>query len=96
MTAPLQFATGHVFQTSSDVWDVDSGVGQGAVLSGFLFNVFINGLPAAIKRACRGVACGSGRDAARVEVLLYANDIVILSDNANDLQRPLYAAYAWA
>jgi len=58
--------------------------------------VLINGLAAAIKRACRGVVCGSEHVAPRVHVLLYANDIVIFSDNADDLQRALDAAYAWA
>ena len=34
----------------SDSWDVETGIGQGVVLSGFLFNVLIDGLAAAIKR----------------------------------------------
>ena len=38
----------------SDMWDVEDGIGQGAVLSGFLCNILINGLIAAIKRACSG------------------------------------------
>ena len=80
----------------SEVWDVETGVGQGAVLSGFLFNLLINGLAAAVKRACRGVACGPGPDAPRVQILLYADDIVILCDNPADLQRALDAAHAWA
>ena len=44
----------------------------------------------------RDVPCGSEHDAPRVHVLLYAGDIVILSNNADDLQRALDAAYAWA
>ena len=81
---------------ASDSWDVESGVGQGAVLSGFLFNLLINGLAAAIKRACRGVSCGPDRGAPRLQVLLYADDIVILSDSPADLQRGLDAARDWA
>ena len=81
---------------ASDSWDVESGVGQGAVLSGFLFNLLINGLAAAIKRACGGVSCGPDRGAPRLQVLLYADDIVILSDSPADLQRGLDAARDWA
>ena len=79
----------------SDVWSVDDGVGQGAVVSGFLFNLLINGLAAAIKKACQGVTCGSEPNAPRVQVLLYADDIVILCDKPIDLQRALDAANAW-
>ena len=62
----------------SEPWDVESGIGQGAVLSGFLFNCLINGLAAAIKRVCPGVACGPDCNAPRVQMLLYADDIVVL------------------
>ena len=81
---------------ASDSWDVESGVGQGAVLSGFLFNLLINGLAAVIKRACGGVSCGPDRGAPRLQVLLYADDIVILSDSPADLQRGFDAARDWA
>ena len=77
----------------SKPWDVESGIGQGAVLSGFLFNILTNGLAAAIKRVCSGVACGSDSNAQRIPLLLYADDHVILSDNAADLQRALDAAH---
>ena len=66
----------------SDHWEVEEGIGQGAVLSGFLFNILINGLAAAIKRACNGVSCDSGDNSLRVRVLLYADDVVILCENA--------------
>ena len=78
-----------------DTWEVEHGIGQGAVLSGFLFNILINGLAAAIKRACNGVSCGSSCQNAVVKLLLYADDIVIFSDNPADLQRALDAAHAW-
>ena len=73
-----------------------SGIGQGAGLSGFLFNILINGLAAAIKRVCPAVACGSDNDAPRIQLLLYADDLVILSDNAADLHIALDAAHNWA
>ena len=80
----------------SESWDVAAGVGQGAVLSGFLFDLLINGLAAAIKRACVGVACNPEPDASRVQVLLYAEDVVILCETAEELQLALDAAAAWA
>ena len=80
----------------SEQWGVENGLGQGAVLSGFLFNVLTNGLAAAIKRACTGVRCGPSPAAPRIHVLLYADDIVILSESPRDLQLSLDAAAEWA
>ena len=48
-------ATVRIGACFSEPWDVESGIGQGAVLSEFLFNILINGLAAAIKRVCPGV-----------------------------------------
>ena len=50
-------ATVQVSSLASCAWDVENGIGQGSVLSGFLFNVLINGLATDIKRACNGVTC---------------------------------------
>ena len=52
-------------------------------------------MAAAMKRACVGATCGL-QDGLQVKVLLYADDIVILSDNPADLQRALDAAHSWA
>ena len=91
-------ASARIQSTMSDDWDVEHGIGQGAVLSGFLFNILINGLAAAIKRACHGATCTADNDSNNftVQVLLYADDIVILSSCPHDLQRALDAADAWA
>ena len=85
-----------LYSHTSDHWEVEDGIGQGAVLSGFLFNLLINGRAAAIKRACNGASCDSGENSLRVKVLLYADDVVILCENAADLQCALDAAQAWA
>ena len=61
----------------SKSWDVAAGVRQKAVLSGFLFDLLINGFAAAIKHACVGVACGPELDAPRAQALWYADDVVI-------------------
>ena len=79
----------------SPTWDVEDGIGQRVVLRGFLCNILINGLAAAIKRACVGATCGL-QDGLQVKVLLYADDIVILNYNPADLQRALDAAHSWA
>ena len=47
-------ATVRIGACFSEPWDVESGIGQGAVLSGFLFNILINGLAAAIERVLPG------------------------------------------
>ena len=89
-------ASVRVASATSDQWDVENGLGQGAVLSGFLFNILINGLAAGIKRVCHGVRGGSCPDAPQLQILMYADDIVILSDDPADLQRALDAAAQWA
>ena len=49
----------HLCVLPSDQRDVENGLGQGVVLSGFLFNILINGLEGDIKRVCHGVKGGS-------------------------------------
>ena len=49
-----------------------------------------------MRNACPGVAVGSGPGAPRVSILLYADDVVILAESPEDLQRALDAATAWA
>ena len=91
-------AAARIHSTLSDNWEVEHGIGLGAVLSGFLFSLLINSLAAAIKRACHGANCtadGAGNDLT-VQVLLYADDVVILTSCPHDLQRALNAADAWA
>ena len=80
----------------SEDWGDDNGVRQGSVLSPLLFNLLINSLAAAIRRVCPGVRLGTSADAPRVTVLMYADDIVILAESPEDLQRALDAATAWA
>ena len=51
---------------------------------------------AAIELLCAGVRCGPSPTAPRPHVLLYADDLVILSENPRDLQLALDASAAWA
>ena len=73
----------------------DSGLGQGRVLSPLLFNLVMNGAAAAVRRLCQGVRLGPDSDAPRVTTLLYADDLAILADSPEELQRALDALSAW-
>ena len=64
-----RIATVRVCCLLSELWDVDEGIGQGAVY-------FV--LASAINRACRGASCrASSSSALCVKILLSADDIVI-------------------
>lgn len=78
--------------TESRVWDgstfseyfpVESGVKQGCILSPVLFSLYVNDLPYILPGGVR-VADTT------VKVLLYADDIVLLSDSPLGLQEMIY------
>ena len=52
-------------------------------------------LPGPFFSACPGVVLGSGSNAPRVTLLMYADDLVILADNPSDLQCALTAVGVW-
>ncbi|CAE8583262.1 unnamed protein product [Polarella glacialis] len=92
------FGTTWVFLTyggSSSQW-VNPSLGQGRVLSPRLFNIVVNGAAVSAKRACPGVSLGPEFGAPRVSALLYADDIVLLAETAQELQNGLDAIAAWA
>ena len=62
----------------------------------FPLHLLSNDLAAAITRVCPGVACGLGCHALRAQILLRADEVVILTESAADLQRAVVAARAWA
>ena len=53
--------------------------------------MFINGLAEEIKRLNKGIMI----DGKNVSILLYADDIVLLSENENDLQQMLNTMNTW-
>ena len=71
--------------------DVEAGVGQGCVLSPTLFAIFINNLARAISESGVGIDVGGKK----VAILLYADDIVIITDNAEDLKESMKIATKW-
>ena len=70
---------------------VSSGVRQGDSLSTTLFNLYVNDLVQEIKSLGRGVNCGNFQ----ISILLYADDIVLVADNENNLQTMLDQCTAW-
>ena len=69
----------------TEFFPIETGVRQGCILSPLLYSIFINGLAVLLK--AQGI--GAGIDAAgerKLCVLLYADDIVLLADDADDLE----------
>ena len=60
------------------------GIKQGDTLSTLLFNIYINDLPAYISKGLiDSIAIGE----ARLNSLMFADDLVLISDSNTDLQR---------
>ena len=74
----------------SDEWLVCNGVRQGGVLSGFLFNVYINDLLDKISKLSIGCKLGIHSS----NVIAYADDLVLLASSASSLQSLLNITYA--
>jgi len=72
-------------------FDVKCGLRQGCILSPLLFNLFINDLTIYLK----SFGLGINIDNEKLCSLLYADDIVILTDNADELQILLNALNDW-
>ena len=64
-------------------FDVKSGLRQGCSLSPVLFSLFINDFALSVKSPGAGVDVGADD---KFSILLYADDIVLISDNEHDLQ----------
>ena len=67
------------------------GLKQGCPLSAVLFSFFINDLALKLKSTNVGVVCWEEK----VNNLLFADDIVLIAENPNDLQVLLNILSAW-
>ena len=76
---------------STDWFNVTSGVRQGDTLSPILFSLFINELAIGIKNLNLGIDIGGKQ----LSILLYADDIVLMSDSEENLQQILNFSHEW-
>ena len=76
---------------NSDWFAVKCGLTQGRPLSPFLFSFFINDRLLKLKSANVGEVSWEGN----VNILLFADDIVLIAENPNDLQVLLNILSAW-
>lgn len=74
--------------TFSDPFSVDNGVKQGCILSPILFALYLNDLAEALPGGVNVVD-------EPIKILLYADDIVILSDSPNILQNMIDKLYTY-
>ena len=76
---------------ATEWFDVSVGLKQGCILSPVLFNAFMEDLVQLIRDEQKGVTCGD----LNVPILLYANDIVLLSGCEENLQSMLHILGEW-
>ena len=81
----------HINSLTTDWFDVSCGLRQRCCLSPLLFNLFINDVAIRIKALGKGVMI----DEDLVCILMYADDIVFISENAEDLQLILNCLNEW-
>ena len=76
---------------STDYFDVISGVKQGDVLSTTLFAIYINSLAKEVKSLNKGINIAGHN----VSILLYADDIALISESEQNLQSMLNCLHQW-
>jgi hypothetical protein len=77
---------------TTDWFSCDNGVRQGDILSPTLFSIFINDLSKEINMLDKGVEFGQDK----LSILLYADDVVLLSHSADGLQSMLDSLDQWS
>jgi hypothetical protein len=75
----------------TDWFDTSSGVKQGDTLSPTLFGIYINDLVAEVNRHNLGIKLGN----IKVSILLFADDIVLIAENEEKLQKMLDIVHKW-
>ena len=71
--------------SATEMFELNTGVRQGCVMSPVLFSLFINGLAKEINKRTKGICVGDRK----VRLLMYADDIVLMSETKRDLQNML-------
>ena len=80
-------------ELTSREFRIDSGVVQGSILGPVLFNVFINSLLFELENSDVGVSLRSGK---RLNIIGYADDLVLLADSPADLQKLISICESWS
>ena len=75
----------------TDIFKVTNGVRQGDTISPTLFNLYTNDLVDELN----ALKCGVDIDGRCVSILLYADDVVIMSDSEDKLQKMINCVYSW-
>ena len=75
----------------TDIFTVTNGVRQGDTISPTLFNLYTNDLVDELN----ALKCGVDIDGRCVSILLYADDVVIMSDSEDKLQKMINCVYSW-
>ena len=68
------------------------GVRQGDTLSPTLFNIFVNDIVQEISNLGLGIPLNNDD---KISMLLYADDIALLAQTEEDLQKMLYTLFDW-
>ena len=76
---------------TTDWFSVNTGLKQGCVIATVMFNIFINKLIDEIKDLDIGIDI----DGEKVAILLYADDVILMSENAEDMQKLLKVLGVW-
>ena len=76
---------------STEWFDIKCGLRQGCILSPILFNLYVNDLALYLKSFNIGIQLGDEK----VCMFLFADDIVLLAENNNDLQFLLDGLNGW-
>ena len=77
---------------TTDWFTVKNGLRQGCSLSPILFNVFINDFALSVQALGKGIKLHGDE---RVSILLYADGIVFMAENENDLQSMPNLLHTW-
>jgi len=81
-----------VNEERTEWFELFTGVRQGCILSPTLFAIFIDGLATLVKQCSVGAKLGP----VELSILLFADDIAIVADNVQNLQKMLHVADAYS